>query len=239
MEYGSVHKQLYKIMLTVEFSLIHLALLLIRVFIQVLVFIKIIVYAFSTIFKYVIHKSMQCILLVYHSDNFYQRCDGKLNAHNKNLFSLSICAVASLIINKQINIETILMCIYGLISEGIRDLMCGIVQPKCQQHIISKMMTATNILIEFSLDLLQLTLKCGRPFVDPIVPKLSDSICCSNVRVTTIALKCISIIISKHMSLELLDAAISIFGTIFFLPMQSVFKSIVNILWNNQKKMVK
>lgn len=232
-----------------DFSLIHLSILLMRAFIQVIVFIKVVLYALNTILKYVTYKFMQCILWVYHSDNF-RKCDGKLNSHNKNFFSLSICAVAHLIINKQINIETIIMFIYGLISEGVRDLMSGVLlQPKCgtrgkakmhQQHIVSRMVAATNILIDFSLDVLQLTLKCGlqcgRPFVDPIVPKLSGAICCTNVRAATIALKCVSIIISKHMSLELLDAAISVFGTIFFLPMQSVFKSIVNILWNHQKK---
>lgn len=220
--------------------------------------------AFKVALKYAMDKCIQCILEMWHSDIFGQSCDGKLDLkakpHHKIFYSLNIYTVVGLIINKQISIETILMTIY----ESIRDLVTGIAQLKfCvsekskirQQQsscflisndpvilargIVSTMLTVTNIranahmLIDFGLEMLQLTLKCGKPFV----PILNDSIgSCCNVRVTTLALKCISIIISKQMPLERLDAAISIFGNIFFLPMQSVFKTIVNILWINHKK---
>lgn len=213
--------------------------------------------AFKAVLTYSMDKCLQCILWVCHSDILDQSCEWKLTLkskpHYESFFSLSICAVIGSIINKQINIETILMFIYGVISESVRDLMPEIVQPKLKQSkcysipndsvilargIASKMATVTNIranahmLIEFGLELLQLTLKCGKPFVDPILPLLNHSIGSSN----TASLKCFSIIISKQMSLERLDAAISIFGNIFFLPMQSVFKAIVNILWINHKK---
>lgn len=215
--------------------------------------------------KFGMDMCLQSIFRMYHTDIFDQHCDGKLElkarSHNKNSFSLSICAVIGQIINKQINIETISMFIYGLIAESIRDLMPEIAfswnsrqQPEQQQSncflisndpvilarsIAAKMATVTNIranahmLIEFGLELLQVTLKCGKP----LVPMFNDSISgCSNVRVTTLTLKCISIVIGRQMSLERLDAAISIFGNIFFLPMQSILRTIANILWINHKK---
>lgn len=226
-------------MVAVNSSLIHLTILLLRVFIQLLICMKIVLYVFKSILKFAVVKSLHSLLWVYQYDHFNHGYGGKLNlkanSHNKSVLSLSICAVAGLIINKHINIQPILMFICGLVSRGAKFGECGRVI-FCQPQIFSKMMAATNILMVFSLDLIQLTLKCGKPFLDPIVPKLSDSICCNNVRVTTIALKFISIAISKHMSLELLDTAISIFGFIFFMPVQSVLKSIVNILWNNHKK---
>lgn len=231
-------------MLAVDFSLIHLTILLLRVFLQMLICTKIVLYAFKSILKYAVVKTLHFSVWFYQYDHVNHNYGGKLdlksNSHNKSVLSLSVCAATGLIINRQINVEPILMFICGLVTRSFRDMQpkfsaCGRVKI-CQPQIFSKMMTATNILIVFSLDLIQLTLKCRKPFVDPIVPKLSDSICCNNVRVTTVALKCISIVISKHMSLELLDTAVSIFGTIFFVPVQSVLKSIVNILWNNHKK---
>lgn len=231
-------------MLAVDVSLIHLTITLLRGLLLVLICIKIVLYALKSVLKYAIVKSFQFFLWIYHYDHpnydYGGKLDLKRNSHNKSVLSLSVCAVTGLIINKQINMEPILMFICGLVSWSFRNA-----QPKfcargkvkiCHPQIFSKMMSATNILIVFSLDLIQLTFRCGKPFFDPIVPKLSDSICCNNVRATTIALKCISIVISKHMSLEFLDTALSIFGTIFFVPVQSVLKSIVNILWNNQKK---
>lgn len=196
--------------LTVDFLLGHSVLLLMRAFLKVLIFIKTVLCILIVILKYVIYKCLR----MYHSDYFDQKYDGKL-AYNKNFFSLSICAAA---------------CIYGLsirhVLQTTKSSTCG--KPKfCQLHIASKMMSASSMLIEFSLDMIQLTLKCGKPFVEP---KLND------VRVSTIALKCISTVISRHMSLELLDAALSVFGYIFFLPMQNVLKSIVNIFWNNHQK---
>lgn len=207
----------------------------------------------------------------------------------KNVIRVQECfqkIVAGLTINKQISIETILMFIYGVISESIPDLMPEIVQPKLsatekskirQQKpdcflipddpvvqarsnaiklaVVTNVRANAHVLIEFGLELLQLTLKRGKllripyqPFVDPIIPILNDSIGSSHVRVTTFALKCISIIISKEMSLKRLDTAIdTIVEKIFtilhkyvaantdmlndnFLLVQSAFKTIVNIL---------
>lgn len=121
--------------------------------------------------------------------------------------------------------------------------------------VVTNVRANAHVLIEFGLELLQLTLKRGKllkityqPFVDPIVPILNDSIGSSHVRVTTFALKCISLIISKEMSLKRLDAAIEsivekIFGILHkyvaantdmlqdnFVLVQSAFKTIVNIL---------
>lgn len=121
--------------------------------------------------------------------------------------------------------------------------------------VVTNVRANAHVLIEFGLELLQLTLKRGKllkityqPFVDPIVPILNDSIGSSHVRVTTFALKCISLIISKEMSLKRLDVAIEsivekIFGILHkyvaantdmlqdnFLLVQSAFKTIVNIL---------
>lgn len=207
----------------------------------------------------------------------------------KNVIRVQECfqkIVAGLTINKQISIETILMFIYGVISESIPDLMPQIPQPKLsasekskirQQRpdcflipddpilqartMATKLAVVTNVranahvLIEFGLELLQLTLKRGKllkftyqPFIDPIIPILNDSIGSSHVRVTTFALKCISIIIGKQMSLKRLDAAVApivekIFSILHkyvaantdmlndnFLLVQSAYKTIVNIL---------
>lgn len=215
-------------------SFIYWTVLLLRGLIQLLIRMKIALYAFQSVLKYVVIKSIRFMLWVYQYGQLDRGCrrkiNVKVNSHNKSVLSWSISA--GLMSNNQFNIEPIMMFIYGLVSRTIRD-----VYPKfcasgrviiCQPQIFSKMMSATNILIVFSLDLIQLTLKCGKPFLDPFVPKLCDDICCNNVRVTTVALKC--------MSLELLDVAITVFGTIFLMPVQSVFKSIVNILWNNHKR---
>lgn len=207
----------------------------------------------------------------------------------KNVVRVQECfqkIVAGLIINKQINIETILMFIYGVISESIPDLMPEIPKPilsdseksKIKQQkadcfliardpaiggrtaavkttVITNVRANAHVLIEFGLELLQVTLKRGKllkinyqPFIDPIVPILNDSIGSSHVRVTTFALKCISTMFGKQMSSNRLNNSVSsivekIFGILHkyvaantdmlndnFQLVQSSFKTIVNIL---------
>lgn len=207
----------------------------------------------------------------------------------KNVVRIQECfqkIVSGLTINKQISIETMLMLIYGVISESIPDLMPNLQKPKLTDGEKSKMkqqksdcfliprdplldgrMSSVNttvvtnvranahVLIEFGLELLQLTLKRGKifkinyqPFIDPIVTMLNDSIGSSHVRVTTLALKCISSMISKQIVSDRLDEAIpSIVHKNFdilhkyvaantdmlndnFLLVQSSFKTIINIL---------
>lgn len=207
----------------------------------------------------------------------------------KNVVRIQECfqkIVAGLTINKQISIETMLMFIYGVISESIPDLMPNLQKPKLtdsekskikQQKpdcflipkdplhdryssavktaVVTNVRANAHVLIEFGLELLQLTLKRGKllkinyqPFIDPIVAILNDSIGSSHVRVTTFALKSISTMISKQMTSDRLDEAIpSIVEKIFdilhkyvaantdmlnenFLLVQSSFKTIVNIL---------
>lgn len=194
--------------------------------------------------------------------------------------------VAGLTVNKQINIETMLMFIYGVISESIPDLLPGVVQPKLSEKekekirrqrpdcflipddpaskgrsnavrkiVVTNVRANAHVIIEFGLELLQLTLKRGKlmkieyqPFIDPIVPILSDSLASAHVRVTTFALKCISIMFSKEMTSNRLDETISkiveqIFSLLHkyvaantdmsaenFNLVQSSFKTIVNIL---------
>lgn len=194
--------------------------------------------------------------------------------------------VAGLTVNKQINIETMLMFIYGVISESIPDLLPGIEQPKLSEKekekikrqrpdcfliledpasmgrsnairkvIVTNVRANAHVIIEFGLELLQLTLKRGKlmkieyqPFIDPIVPILSDSLASAHVRATTFALKCISIMFSKEMTSNRLDEAIpkiveQIFSLLHkyvaantdmsaenFNLVQSLFKTIVNIL---------
>lgn len=207
----------------------------------------------------------------------------------KNVIRVQECfqkIVAGLNINKQISIETLLMFIYGVISESIPDLMPNIKKPKMTESekskirkqkpdcfiipkdpaidgrsnavkniVVTNVRANAHVLIEFGLELLQLTLKRGKllninyqPFIDPIVSILNDSIGSSHVRVTTFALKCISTMISKQMTLSRLNEFIpSIVQKIFeilhkyvaantdmlnenFLLVQSSFKTIVNIL---------
>lgn len=207
----------------------------------------------------------------------------------KNVIRVQECfqkIVAGLNINKQISIETLLMFIYGVISESIPDLMPNIKKPKMTESekskirkqkpdcfiipkdpaidgrsnavkniVVTNVRANAHVLIEFGLELLQLTLKRGKllninyqPFIDPIVSILNDSIGSSHVRVTTFALKCISTMISKQMTLSRLHEFIpSIVQKIFeilhkyvaantdmlnenFLLVQSSFKTIVNIL---------
>lgn len=207
----------------------------------------------------------------------------------KNVIRVQECfqkIVAGLNINKQISIETLLMFIYGVISESIPDLMPNMKKPKMTESekskirkqkpdcfiipkdpaidgrsnaikniVVTNVRANAHVLIEFGLELLQLTLKRGKllninyqPFIDPIVSILNDSIGSSHVRVTTFALKCISTMISKQMTLSRLNEFIpSIVQKIFdilhkyvaantdmlnenFLLVQSSFKTIVNIL---------
>lgn len=207
----------------------------------------------------------------------------------KNVIRVQECfqkIVAGLTINKQISIETMLMFIYGVISESIPDLMPAVPRPtltekeksKIRQQkpdcflipkdplvvgrgsavkaiVVTNVRANAHVLIEFGLELLQLTLKRGKllkinyqPFIDPIVPILNDSIGSSHVRVTTFALKCISTMISKQMTSKRLNESVaSIVEKIFnilhkyvaantdmlnenFLLVQSSFKTIVNIL---------
>lgn len=194
--------------------------------------------------------------------------------------------VAGLTVNKQIDIETMLMFIYGIISESIPDLLPGIQQPTLtakekeiikrqnpdcfliqddpaskgrsnavRKTVVTNVRANAHVIIEFGLELLQLTLKRGKllkinyqPFIDPIVPILSNSLDSAHVRVTTFALKCISIMFSKEMSSERLNEAISpmvekIFSILHkyvaantdmsnenFNLVQSSFKTVVNIL---------
>lgn len=207
----------------------------------------------------------------------------------KNVIRVQECfqkIVAGLTINKQINIETMLMFIYGVISESIPDLMPDVKKPTMTEREKSKIRQAkpdcflipkdpaiagrsaavkaavvtnvranAHVLIEFGLELLQLTLKRGKlmkinyqPFIDPIVPILNESVGSSHVRVTTFALKCISTMISKQMTSKRLNEAISsivekLFNILHkyvaantdmlnenFLLVQSAFKTVVNIL---------
>lgn len=207
----------------------------------------------------------------------------------KNVVRVQECfqkIVAGLIFNKQINIETMLMFIYGVISESIPDLMPELQKPKLTEiekskikqqkpdcflipkdpvvegrinvvkaAIVTNVRANAHVLIEFGLELLQLTLKRGKllkinyqPFIDPIVSILNDSIGSSHVRVTTFALKCVSTMIAKEMTTDRVKEAISpIVAKIFtilhkcvaantdmlnenFLLVQSAFKTIVNIL---------
>lgn len=121
--------------------------------------------------------------------------------------------------------------------------------------VVTNVRANAHVLIEFGLELLQLTLKRGKllninyqPFIDPIVSILNDSIGSSHVRVTTFALKCISTMIGKQMTSNRLNEFIpSIVQKIFdilhkyvaantdmlnenFILVQSAFKTIVNIL---------
>lgn len=207
----------------------------------------------------------------------------------KNVIRIQECfqkIVAGLIINKQINIETILMFIYGVISESIPDLMPELPKPKLTEterkkikqqksdcflipkdplvegrsnvvkmSIVTNVRANAHVLIEFGLELLQLTLKRGKllkinyqPFIDPIIPILNDSIGSSHVRVTTFALKCVSTMFAKEMTSDRLKESIGqivekIFAILHkcvaantdmlnenFILVQSTFKTIVNIL---------
>lgn len=207
----------------------------------------------------------------------------------KNVIRVQECfqkIVAGLTINKQISIETMLMFIYGVISESIPDLMPDVKKPtmtereksKIRQEkpdcflipkdpaiagrsaavkaaVVTNVRANAHVLIEFGLELLQLTLKRGKllkinyhPFIDPIVPILNESIGSSHVRVTTFALKCISTMISKQMTSKRLNECISsivekLFNILHkyvaantdmlnenFLLVQSAFKTLVNIL---------
>lgn len=194
--------------------------------------------------------------------------------------------VVGLTVNKQINIETMLMFIYGVISESIPDLLPGVEKPKLSDKekekirrqrpdcflipvdpaikgrsnavrkiVVTNVRANAHVIIEFGLELLQLTLKRGKlmkieyqPFIDPIVPILCDSLASAHVRVTTFALKCISIMFSKEMTSNRLDEAIpkiveQIFSLLHkyvaantdmsaenFNLVQSSFKTIVNML---------
>ncbi|XP_031621023.1 small subunit processome component 20 homolog [Contarinia nasturtii] len=207
----------------------------------------------------------------------------------KNIIRVQECfqkIVAGLLINKQINIETMMMFIYGVISESIPDLMPEIQKPKltandklkikqqkpdcflipkdpaigCRSNtvklqVVSNVRANAHVLIEFGLELLHAILKSGKllkinyqPFIDPIVIILNDSIGSSHVRVTTFALKCISVMIGKTMTSDrLIEFIKPIVEKIFeilhkyvaantdmsnenFLLVQSSFKTIVNIL---------
>lgn len=250
-----------------NFLLIHFISLMICGFIQVYIFTKITFYVvfhvLKVVLKYGMNKCVQCVLTMCYGGNFCQNCYGKLDLtakrHNKSFF-LSIWTILGSIINKQINLDSILMFIYGLTIESIRNLMRTIAQqtpdksnihqqqssinrfstsndPVILARAIASMVTIiranTYMLIEFGSELVHLTLKCGKPLMICV----NDSIgSCSTVAVTTLTLKCISMMIIKQMSLQRLDAAISIFGNFFILPMHSVLKTLVNILWINYKK---
>lgn len=207
----------------------------------------------------------------------------------KNVVRVQECfqkIVAGLIINKQLSVETMLMFIYGVISESIPDLMPNIEKPKMTEKeeskirkqypdcflipkdpvvearsnavktaVVTNVRANAHVLIEFGLELLQVTLKRGKllkinyqSFIDPIVSILNDSIDSSHVRVTTFALKCISTMVSKQMKTERLTEAIpsmveKILKILYkyvaantdmpnenFQLVQSAFKTIVNIL---------
>lgn len=145
--------------------------------------------------------------------------------------------VAGLTTNKQIAIETMLMFIYGVISESIPDLLPGLPQPaltekekeKIQRQkpdcflimadpasdgrtgavkkvVVTNARANAHVLIEFGLELLQMTLKRDKlrkmdyqPFIDPILPILCDSLKSAHVRVTSFALKCLSKMLEKEM----------------------------------------
>lgn len=194
--------------------------------------------------------------------------------------------VAGLTTNKQINIETMLMFIYGIISESIPDLLPGIQKPTLTEKekeiikrqkpdcflipedpamkgrsnavrkiVVTNIRANAHVIIEFGLELLQLTLKRGKllkinyqPFINPIVPILSESLSSAHVRVTTFALKCLSIMFSKELSSDRLTEYIgTIVEQIFnilhkyvaantdmsaenFNLVQSSFKTVVNVL---------
>lgn len=194
--------------------------------------------------------------------------------------------VAGLTANKQISIESMLMFIYGTVSESIPDLLPGTPRPKLSDKekakirrerpdclllsedpassgrsgavkkvVVTNVKANAHVLIELGLELLQTTLKRGkllkinyRPFIDPIVPILCDSLTSSHVRVTTFALKSISTMLSKEMSSTKIDELTpNIVAQIFiifhkyvaantdmsaenFNLVQSAFKTIVNIL---------
>lgn len=194
--------------------------------------------------------------------------------------------VGGLTINKQISVETMLMFIYGVISESIPDLLPNTPKPvltekerekiRCQKPdcflvpedpaakgrsnavkkvVVTNVRANAHVLIEFGLELLQMTLKRGKlfkinyqSFIDPIIPIICDSLKSKHVRVTTFSLKCLSIMISKEMKSSRLDESIPImFEEIFtilhktvaanadmssdnFNLVQSSFKTLVNIL---------
>lgn len=155
--------------------------------------------------------------------------------------------VAGLTTNKQIPIETMLMFIYGVISESIPDLLPGIPQPVLTQKekekiqrqkpdcflipadpasngrtgavkkvVVTNVRANAHVLIEFGLELLQVTFKRDKlrkmdyqPFIDPILPILNDSLKSAHVRVTSFALKCLSKMLEKEMITERLKELIT------------------------------
>lgn len=194
--------------------------------------------------------------------------------------------VAGLTANKHISIESMLMFIYGTVSESIPDLLPGTAKPvltdkekskirrerpdcflipedpasdgrsgAVKKVVVTNVKANAHVLIELGLELLQTTLKRGkllkinyRPFIDPIVPILCDSLNSSHVRVTTFALKSLSTMLSKDMSSTKIDELtpqivaqiFKIFHTYVaantdmsaenFNLVQSSFKTIVNVL---------
>lgn len=194
--------------------------------------------------------------------------------------------VSGLTANKQISIESMLMFIYGTISESIPDLLPGKVKPvlsdkekakirrerpdcflipedpasdgrsgAVKKVVLTNVKANAHVLIELGLELLQTTLRRGRllkinyrPFIDPIIPILCDSLTSSHVRVTTFALKSMSTMLSKEMTStkidELAPQFVAQIFSIFhkyvaantdmsaenFNLVQSAFKTIVNIL---------
>lgn len=69
-----------------------------------------------------------------------------------------------------------------------------------------------HVLVEFGLDTLHIILKRGKllkieyqPFLDPIIPVLLDSLQSAHIRVTTYALKCLSSLWTREMTLAKLE----------------------------------
>lgn len=121
-----------------------------------------------------------------------------------------------------------------LLARNIAWTMAAVVNVRANAHV----------LIEFGLELWQLTLERGnllkityQPFVVPFILIVNDSFGSKQVRAATDALKYITIIINKQISLKRLDAAISsILENIFFQPMQRAFKTITYVLGIDQKR---
>lgn len=190
--------------------------------------------------------SQSCLLdlLIPFRDNLARSQSKKIVVRVQECFQK---IVAGLTTNKQISIETMLMFIYGVISESIPDLLPGIPQPvlsakekeKIQRQkpdcflipedpssngrtgavkkvVVTNVRANAHVLIEFGLELLQMTLKREKlrkmnyqPFTDPILPILSDSLKSAHVRVTSFALKCLSKMLEKEMITERLKDVIT------------------------------
>lgn len=169
------------------------------------------------------------------------------------------------IIPEKINIDSMLMFIYGAIFKTIPNLVNGGGKANKTRQLqddqmlvpIRRVLLAQNVswtmaavranahvLYVFSLELFQSTLNSGnllkityQPFVHPFILILNNPLGSSHIRATAHILKNITIKINKQMSLKRLDAAISsILASIFLQPMQRVVKSIVNILGIDQRR---